>query len=163
MLINLKVSLYIEQLIIREAQRSWVDINTSYDDLSWLKIELDLGYILNGLVPRPNSTHYALYHLICCVSYDNWLHFIILISAGMKTLSQQIWFRWEELFKSTDYKKRTGDLHTNIMECVKMLASFAATSSLNMQAIRRSIQHLVDRFSKLKNMFRNNGRQLYCF
>ena len=38
----------------------------------------------------------------------------------------------------------------NIMECVEMVASLAAKSNLNMQAIRRSIQHLVRRVANLK-------------
>ena len=33
----------------------------------------------------------------------------------------------------------------NIIKCVILVASFAATSNLNMHAIKRSIQHLVER------------------
>ena len=38
----------------------------------------------------------------------------------------------------------------NIMECVKMVASLAGTSNLNMQAVRSSIQRLVERIAQLK-------------
>ena len=88
------------------------------------------------------------------MSYDIWLHFIILISAGIKTLSHDLdeknCLRAQIIRKGLVIYMHMKIQITNIMECVKMLASFVATSSLNMQAIRRSIQHLVDRFSKLK-------------
>ena len=49
----------------------------------------------------------------------------------------------------------------NIMECVKKVASLAGTSDLNMRAVRRSIQRLVERIAK--SMFHYIGRQLCCF